>query len=143
MGVSYSAVIGVGVDDDSIKLSDLTDNGLLILKEWFDESESFQSLLDEYRTDDEAEEVFNIPEDEYKDALEDYFEYACSEEDFLCEGLGLCAITGNLYQGWFGYRGINVNLNIETLSEDVVKATNKFKKVLKCEPELFHGVIVS
>lgn len=124
MSISYYPVLGVGVPDEDIKFNSLTEYTKSLLKELLEDLEQYED------------------EDALNEALEELYEDIKDGEDFLYD-LGLDEYEGNLFSGWIGHRGVGVELNIDTIKEDVEKAVQKFKKLVNLEPELFYGVLVS
>lgn len=140
MGVDYSVAIGVGVDDSEITYETITEFAKQELLEIFKDNGYMEGKFGEYYDDELG--WSKVPKDELEDALEEYYEEVKHGEDFLY-GLGLTEIEANFYSGWCGYRGVGINLNIETIKEDVDNAVQEFKKVVNLEPVLFTGVLVS
>ena len=126
MSVDYDAVVGVGVEDSRITYNNLTDYTKSLLKSILFETTSLEELED-------------LDEDDMDEKLEELYEEIKSGEDFLCD-LGLDSITGNMFTGRIGYRGVGIRLNIDTIKEDVEKAKEKFKKIVNLEPEFFCDV---
>lgn len=140
MGIDYSVAIGVGVDDDKITYDSLTDYAKQELLEMFKDNGCMESKFGEYY--DNVLGWSKVPQAELEYELQEYYEEVKHGEDFLYD-LGLTEYEGSLFAGWYGYRGVGINLNIYTIKEDVEKAVQEFKKVVNLEPELFSGVLVS
>lgn len=126
MSVDYVAVVGVGVEDSRLTYNNLTDYTKSLLKSILFETTSL-------------EELEGLDEGDMNEKLEELYEEIKSGEDFLYD-LGLDSITGNMFSGRIGYRGIGIELNIDTIKEDVEKAKEQFKKIVNLEPELFCDV---
>ena len=131
MGVDYSVAIGVGVEDSKITYEVLTDEAKSKLRSILFETSSLEDL-----------EAYREDSDLLEDALSELFDEVKHGEDFLYD-LGLTKYEGNLFSGRYGYCGVGIYLNIDTIKEDVEKAVQEFKKVVKLEPELFSGVLIS
>lgn len=140
MGVDHSAVLGVGVDFDEITYNTLTDFAKQELLEIFKDEGYMEGKFGEYYDDELGWD--NVPQDELLHELEDFYNQVKDGEDFLYN-LGLCEKEANYYSGWVGHVGVGINLNIDTIKEDVEKAVQEFKKVVNLEPVLFQGVLVS
>lgn len=126
MGISYNAVLGVGVDQEEITFDTLTDHGKDIVKSIWRDS-----------VDEE-----DVDENELNDILFDWFEENVCEYDLFYE-LGLEAYTGNMMCGNYYDRGVSVSLSdISKVQEEVDRAKDKFKSVVNLEPKVFHGVLV-
>lgn len=140
MGIDYSPVVGVGVDFDEINYDSLTDFAKKELLELFIDAGFMQGKFGEYY-DDEA--IWsNVPKDELEDELKEFFECNSEDYDFLHD-LGLTELSGNLYSGRKDEIGVGIDLSIDTIKQEVEKATEAFKKVVNLEPQLFVGVLVS
>lgn len=128
MGVDYSPVLGVGVDQEDIKFDVLTEKGKNIIRCIYKDA---RSDLDEFGCDDSDE------------ALSDWFDDNVCECDLFYE-LGLTEYTGNLFAGWYGSRGVPVNVYDLLNGEDVAsKAKEEFLSIVNLEPKIFYGVLVS
>lgn len=113
MSINYTSVIGVGVMEDEIAYSTLTEQSKNIVKE----------IIRDYDLDVSEED------------MNDWFSDNIWEYDIF-DVLGLNENTGNCFSGETGYRGVSVDLsNIEKSKED-------FKKIVNLEPEVFNGVLV-
>ena len=113
MGVEYKSVVGVGVLEEEITYTSLTEHGKNIVKD----------IISDY--DLEVDE---------KD-MDDWFSENTGEYDIFYH-LGLETNTGNYWTGETGYRGIDVNLN------NPEPAKEEFKKIVNLEPTIFNGVLV-
>lgn len=140
MGIDYSPVLGVGVDSSEITYESLTDFAKKELLELFIDNGYMEGKFGDYYDDELI--WSNVPQDDLEVELEEFFECHSADYDFIYD-LGLTEYEGNLYSGWEGYRGVGINLNIETIKEDVEKAVQEVKKVVNLEPVLFTGVLVS
>lgn len=140
MGIYYSVAIGVGVDNDEITYNTLTDYAKKALLVLYKDNGHMEKQFSEYYDDEQLWDL--VPEDELKEALSDFFDDGANEYAFMYD-IGLSEYEGNLYSGWIGYRGVGINLNIETIKQDVENAIQEFKKVVNLEPVLFSGVLVS
>lgn len=140
MGVSYIPVLGVGVDQDNITYESLTDYGKALIREEFKSSDDYTELENEYCDEDgtPTQDLVEIIED----ALPEWFEdKLCDYDLFYVLDLECC--TGNYMTGWYGMRGVDVSLSdVTQVKEQVDAATEKFSKVCKLTPEVFHGVLV-
>ena len=123
MGIDYSVALGVGVDNDEITYENLTEYGKDIIRDIYLNAQSLNAVVDEQE-------------------VSDWFIDNIAEYDLYYE-LGLSTFEGNLYSGWVGMRGVGFNLSVENIAENVEKAKQRFKKVVKLEPEMFCGVLVS
>ena len=140
MSIDYSPVIGVGVDIDEITYESLTDYAKQQLLEWFEQTDQYKDIVNEYCGEDG--EWLQSHTEIIQSALEDFYEEVKMGNDFLYE-LGLDEREANYFSGWYGNIGVSISLNIETIKEDVAKAVEEFKKVVNLEPVLFTGVLVS
>lgn len=140
MGIDYSPVLGVGVDSSEITYKSLTDFAKKELLELFIDKGCMEGKFGDYYDDELI--WSNVPKDDLEAALKEYYEEVKMDEDFLYD-LGLCEREANYYSGWYGHMGVGINLNIETIKEDVEEAVQEFKKVVNLEPVLFTGVLVS
>lgn len=140
MGIDYSPVLGVGVDSSEITYENLTEFAKKELLELFIDNGYMEGKFGEYYDDESCWD--NVPQEELLQELEDFYDQVKDNDDFLYN-LGLCEREANYYSGWFGHIGVGINLNIETIKEDVEKAVQEFKKVVNLEPVLFNGVLVS
>ena len=140
MGIDYSPVLGVGVDISEITYENLTEFAKKELLEMFIDNGYMEGKFGDYYDDELI--WSNVPKDDLEAALKEYYEEVKIDEDFLYD-LGLCEREANYYSGWYGRMGVGINLNIETIKEDVEKAVQEFQKVVNLEPVLFTGVLVS
>ena len=129
MSVNYTSVIGVGVMEDELDYTSLTEQSKKLIQDIY-----IDSLSEEETYDEDGERISN--EDLLKDVdLDDWFSNNIYEYDLWYE-LGLQENTGNYFTGEKGYRGVSVDLNnIESAKED-------FRKIVDLEPEVFNGVLV-
>ena len=140
MGISYIPVLGVGVKQDDITYESLTDYGKSLIRDEYLGSEDYTELENEYCGEDG--EWIQSPDDLINNALPDWFSDNLYDRD-LFYALDLNCNTGNYMTGWYGMRGVKVSLNdVEKVKEQVDAATEKFSKVCKLTPEVFHGVLV-
>lgn len=140
MGIDYSPVLGVGVDSYEITYENLTEYAKKELLELFIDAGYMEGKFGEYYDDELI--WSNVPKEELEAELQEFFE--CNSEDYgFIYDLGLTEFEGNIYSGWKGHRGVGINLNIDTIKQDVEDAVQEFKKVLNLEPVLFSGVLVS
>ena len=123
MGISYSAMVGVGCSYDELKYESLTDEAKGMFKDYVELFTTYYEE-DDYDSDDE------IWEDEYL------------RDEFLHDCLDMVDIDNNAYSGTINTIGFDIELNLETLHQEVEKATNKFKRYFNIEPELLLGVSV-
>lgn len=113
MGVQYASVVGVGVLEEEITYTSLTEHGKNIVKD----------IITDY--DLEVDE----------EGIDEWFSENTGEYDIYYH-LGLETHTGNYWSGATGYRGVDVDLNNpEPAKED-------FRKVVNLEPKIFNGVLV-
>ena len=123
MGISYSAMVGVGCYCDDIEFNSLTDEAKGMFKDYA-ESQTTYYEEDDYYSDDE------IWDDEY---LRDAFLHDC---------LDMVDIDYDVYSGTVNTIGFDIGLDLETLHQEVEKATSKFKRYFNIEPKLLLGVSV-
>ena len=113
MSVNYISKVGVGVLEEEITYTSLTEHGKNIVKDIVSdyELEVNEEDMDVWFSDNVGEyEIFDI--------------------------LGLQVNTGNYFTGETGYRGVDVDLNNpEPYKEE-------FRKVVNLEPKIFNGVLV-
>lgn len=140
MGIDYSPVLGVGVYSSKITYENLTEFAKKELLEMFIDNGYMEDKFGDYYDDELI--WSNVPKDDLGAALKEYYEEVKMDEDFLYD-LGLCEREADYYSGWYGHIGVGINLNIETIKEDVEKAVQEFQKVVNLEPVLFTGVLVS
>lgn len=113
MSINYTSVIGVGVMEDEIAYSTLTEQSKNIVKE----------IIRDYDLDVSEED------------MNDWFSDNIWEYDIF-DVLGLNKDTGNYFSGETGYRGVSVDLN------NIEKSKEEFRKIVNLEPEVFNGVLV-
>jgi hypothetical protein len=129
MSVNYTSVIGVGVMEDELDYTSLTEDSKNLLKDIY-----LDYLSEEEAYDEDGERISN----EYllKDVdLDEWFSNNIGEYE-LWYKLGLKTITGNYFTGEKGYRGVDVDLN------NIESAKEEFRKIVNLEPEVFNGVLV-
>lgn len=139
MGIDYSPVLGVGVDQEEITYHVLTEfakNELLVM---FKNYGRMEIHFEEFYDDELG--WSKVPKEDLESALEDFYEDVKFSEDFLYD-LGLTEREANLYSGWCGNVGVGISLNIDGMKEQVESAVNEFKKIVNLEPEIFTGVLV-
>ena len=122
MGISYSAMVGVGCSYDDIEFNSLTDEAKGMFKDYVELFTTYYEE-DDYDSDDE------IWEDEYL------------KDEFLHDCLDMVDIDSNV-NGNINTIGFDIELDLETLHQEVEKATSKFKRYFNIEPELLLGVSV-
>lgn len=128
MGVGYSPVLGVGVDQDEITFNTLTEFGKNIIRGIFKDQ---RRDLDEFGCDCSDSTV------------SEWFDENIHEHDLYYE-LGLTEYTGNLFSGWYGERGVPVSVYKLLDGEDVgEQAKVLFASIVNLEPKVFYGVLVS
>ena len=128
MSVNYTSVVGVGVMEDELDYTSLTEESKNIVRSIWKEDLPPHDFYDE-------EGNFVLSDEDVEEILEDWFSENISEYDLWYE-LGLEKNTGNYFSGETGYRGVSVDLNnIESAKED-------FRKIVALEPEVFNGVLV-
>ena len=113
MSVNYISKVGVGVYEDEITYTSLTEHGKNIVKD----------IISDYDLEVNEED------------LNEWFLDNVGEYDIF-DILGLQVNTGNYFTGEKGYRGVDVNLN------NPEPAKEEFKKVVNLEPKIFNGVLV-
>ena len=123
MGISYSAMVGVGCSYDDLKYKTLTGEAKCMFKDYVEQEVTDYDEYD-YDSDDE------IWEDE------------CLRNEFLYHCLDMVDIDSNAYSGTVNTIGFDIELDLETLHQEVEKATSKFKRYFNIEPELLLGVSV-
>ena len=128
MSVNYTSVVGVGVMEDELDYTSLTEQSKKLIQDIY-----FDSLSEE-ETYEDGERISN--EDLLKEVdLIEWFSNNVGEYELWYE-LGLEKNTGNYFTGEKGYRGVDVDLNnIESAKED-------FRKIVNLEPKVFNGVLV-
>ena len=123
MSIDYSAMVGVGCFYEDLKYESLTDEAKGMFKDYA-ESQTTYYEEDDYDSDDE------IWEDDYL------------RDEFLHDCLDMMDIDSNAYSGTVNTIGFDIELDLETLHQEVEKATSKFKRYFNIEPELLLGVSV-
>ena len=128
MSINYTSVIGVGVMEDELDYTSLTEQSKNLIKSIYLDSLSQESFYED------GERISN--EDLLKDVdLDEWFSNNIGEYDLWYE-LGLEKNTGNYFTGEKGYRGVDVDLN------SIESAKEEFRKIVNLEPEVFNGVLV-
>lgn len=129
MSVNYTSVVGVGVMEDELDYTRLTEKSKKLIQDIY-----IDSLSEEDTCDEDGERFSNEELLKYAD-LGVWLSNNIGEYDLWYE-LGLEENTGNYFTGETGYRGVGVDLNnIEAAKED-------FRKIVNLEPEVFNGVLV-
>ncbi len=129
MSVNYTSVVGVGVMEDELDYTRLTDQSKKLIQDIY-----IDSLSEEESYDEDGERISN--EDLIKDVdLVEWFSNNIGEYDLWYE-LGLQKDTGNYFTGEKGYRGVVVDLN------NIESAKEEFRKIVNLEPEVFNAVLV-
>lgn len=114
MSVNYTSVVGVGVMEDELDYTSLTEQSKKLIKDIY---------YNDFCGDGNEEDIA------------DWFSENIGEYELWYE-LGLEKNTGNYFTGETGYRGVEVNLN------DMESAKEEFRKIVNLEPEVFNGVLV-
>ena len=128
MSVNYTSVVGVGVMEDELDYTSLTEQSKKLIQDIYIDS------LSEEETYEDGERISN--EDLLKDVdLVEWFLNNIGEYELWYE-LGLEKNTGNYFTGDKGYRGVDVDLN------NIESAKEGFRKIVNLEPEVFNGVLV-
>ena len=128
MSVNYTSVVGVGVMEDELDYTSLTEQSKKLIQDIYIDS------LSEEETYEDGERVSN--EDLLKEVdLIEWFSNNIGEYELWYE-LGLEKNTGNYFTGDKGYRGVDVDLN------NIESAKDEFRKIVDLEPEVFNGVLV-
>ena len=128
MSVNYTSVVGVGVMEDELDYTSLTEQSKELIQDIY-----FDSLSEE-ETYEDGERISN--EGLLKDVdLVEWFLNNIGEYELWYE-LGLEKNTGNYFTGDKGYRGVDVDLN------NIESAKEEFRKIVNLEPEVFNGVLV-
>ena len=128
MSVNYTSVVGVGVMEDELDYTSLTEQSKKLIQDIYIDS------LSEEETYEDGERISN--EDLLKDVgLVEWFLNNIGEYELWYE-LGLEKNTGNYFTGEKGYRGVDVDLN------NIESAKEEFRKIVNLEPEVFNGVLV-
>lgn len=129
MSVNYTSVVGVGVMEDELDYTSLTEDSKNLIKDIY-----LDSLSEEETYDEDGNRISN--KDLLDDVdLEEWFSENIGKYD-LWYVLGLEQNTGNYFTGDTGYRGIEVDLN------NIESAKEEFRKIVSLEPEVFNGVLV-
>ena len=129
MSINYTSVVGVGVMEDELDYTSLTEDSNNLIKDIY-----LDSLSEEETYDEDGERISN--EDLLKDVdLDEWFSNNIGEYELWYE-LGLEKNTGNYFTGEKGYRGVDVDLN------NIESAKDEFRKIVNLEPEVFNGVLV-
>ena len=129
MSINYTSVIGVGVLEDELDYTSLTEQSKKLIQDIY-----IDSLSEEETYDEDGERVSN--EDLLKEVdLIEWFSNNIGEYELWYE-LGLEKNTGNYFTGEKGYRGVSVDLN------NIESAKDEFRKIVNLEPEVFNGVLV-
>ena len=129
MSVNYTSVVGVGVMEDELDYTSLTEESKKLIQDIY-----IDSLSEEETYDEDGERVSN--EDLLKEVdLIEWFSNNIGEYELWYE-LGLEKNTGNYFTGDKGYRGVDVDLN------NIESAKDEFRKIVNLEPEVFNGVLV-
>ena len=128
MSINYTSVIGVGVMEDELDYTSLTEQSKKLIQDIYIDS------LSEEETYEDGERISN--EDLLKDVdLVEWFLNNIGEYELWYE-LGLEKNTGNYFTGEKCYRGVDVDLN------NIESAKDEFRKIVNLEPEVFNGVLV-
>ena len=128
MSVNYTSVVGVGVMEDELDYTSLTEQSKNLIKSIY-----LDSLSQDEKYED-GERISN--EDLLKEVdLIEWFSNNIGEYDLWYE-LGLEKNTGNYFTGEKGYRGVSVDLN------NIESAKEEFRKIVNLEPEVFNGILV-
>ena len=128
MSINYTSVVGVGVMEDELDYTSLTEQSKKLIKDIYIDS------LSEEESYEDGERISN--EDLLKDVdLVEWFLNNIGEYELWYE-LGLEKNTGNYFTGDKGYRGVYVGLN------NIESAKEEFRKIVNLEPDVFNGVLV-
>ena len=128
MSINYTSVIGVGVMEDELDYTSLTEQSKKLIQDIYIDS------LSEEETYEDGERISN--EDLLKDVdLVEWFLNNIGEYELWYE-LGLEKNTGNYFTGDKGYRGVDVDLN------NIESAKEEFRKIVNLEHKVFNGVLV-
>ena len=122
MGISCTAMVGVGCSYDDLKYESLTDEAKGMFKDYVEQ------------------EVTDYDEDDY-DSDDEIWEDECLRDEFLHDCLDMVDIDSDA-SGDINTIGFDIELDLETLHQEVEKATSKFKRYFNIEPELLLGVSV-
>ncbi len=122
MSIEYSAMMGVGCSYEDLKYDTLTDEAKGMFKDYVE-----QEVTDYDGYDNDDDEIW---------------EDKCLRVEFLHDCLDMVDIDSNAYSGNINTIGFDIELGLETLHQEVEKATNKFKRYFNIEPELLLGVSV-
>ena len=74
--------------------------------------------------------------------IQEFWDDEYLKDKFLHDCLDMVDIDSNAYSGTVNTIGFDIELDLETLHQEVEKATNKFKRYFNIEPELLLGVSV-
>ena len=129
MSIEYSAMMGVGCYYEDVELNSLTNEGL----------ETLIGHIKDYNNVDENDESYRFHS---YDVIQECWDDVSLKNEFLYGELNMVAIEGNAFTGITNTIGFNIELDLETLHQEVEKATNKFKRYFNIEPELLLGVSV-
>ena len=129
MSIEYSATMGVGCSYEDVELNSLTNEGL----------ETLIGHIKDYNNVDENDESYRFHS---YDVIQECWDDVSLKNEFLYGELNMVAIEGNAFTGITNTIGFNIELDLETLHQEVEKATNKFKRYFNIEPELLLGVSV-
>ncbi len=121
MSIEYSAMMGVGCSYEDLKYDTLTDEAKGMFKDYVEQE------VTDYDDNDDDDEIW---------------EDKCLRVEFLHICLDMVDIDSNAYSGNINTIGFDIELGLETLHQEVEKATNKFKRYFNIEPELLLGVSV-
>ena len=125
MSIEYSAMLGVGWSYEYLKYDTLTDEAKGMFKDYVEQEVTDYDDYDGYDNDDD-----------------EIWEDKCLRVEFLHDCLDMVGIDSNAYSGNINTIGFDIELGLETLHQEVEKATNKFKRYFNIEPELLLGVSV-
>ena len=129
MSIEYSAMMGVGCSYEDVELNSLTNEGL----------ETLIDHIKDYNNVDENDESYRFHS---YDVIQECWDDVSLKNEFLYGELNMVVIEGNAFTGITNTIGFNIELDLETLHQEVEKATNKFKRYFNIEPELLLGVSV-
>ena len=129
MSIEYSAMMGVGCYYEDVELNSLTNEGL----------ETLIDHIKDYNNVDENDESYRFHS---YDVIQECWDDVSLKNEFLYGELNMVVIEGNAFTGITNTIGFNIELDLETLHQEVEKATNKFKRYFNIEPELLLGVSV-
>ena len=129
MSIEYSAMMGIGCYYEDVELNSLTNEGL----------ETLIDYIKDYNNVDENDESYRF---HGYDIIQECWDDDSLKNEFLYGELNMVVIEGNAFTGITNTIGFNIELDLETLHQEVEKATNKFKRYFSIEPELLLGVSV-